>query len=458
MTREDLSRLSVAELIDLVLRLQSRLEQLEAERRRPAKTPANSSVPPSQGQKANSPSADAGAPARGPKSGHRGVTRAAMAEPTLRVELTVPRCGCCGAELAGGEQTPVERRQVVDLPPVAPVVIEAVAHQARCPHCGETTVAPFPPAFPAPQSFGARVQALVSYLHEVHHVAYGRLRTLLGELWGLSIAAGSLINLVRRTGEALAVPAAAIGEQIRGSPVIGSDETPLRVNGRAWWLWTFQTPTVSYYRIRRDRSAAAITEVLGEAQVAAWVSDLFTAQLCAPAQRFQLCLAHQLRDLQWAIDCGDTLFAPALRELLQAALSLAAARPSIDAPLFAHLHQVIEAACDALLLVDSPNAEGSKLQRRYRRHRDKLFLFLERADVPPTNNASERALRTAVVHRKVTGGFRSEWAPSSYCALLSVLETAKKQGQSLLDVLLHTINRPLPSLPSSDSRPAQQAT
>lgn len=472
MTREELARLSRDELIEVVLRLRQtiagfpadleqvrhRISELEEQLRRPAKTPENSSVPPSQGQKANQPPADPSAPARGPKNGHRGATRAASAEPTMRVELRVPCCGCCGADLAAVEQTPTERRQVVELPPVKPVVIEAVAHQALCPQCGETTVAPFPPAFPAPQSFGPRVQATVSYLHEVHHVAYGRLRTLLGELWGLSIAAGSLINLVRRTGEALAVPAAAIRELIRSSPVIGSDETPMRVNGRTWWLWTFQTPAVSYYRIRRDRSAEAIKEVLGETQVEAWVSDLFSAQLCAPAQRFHMCLAHQLRDLQWAIDCGDTPFAPALQELLQAALSLAAARPTIDATIFAHLHQVIEAACDALLAVDTPNAEGDKLQRRYRRHRDKLFLFLERADVPPTNNGSERAVRTAAVHRKVMGGFRSEWAPSSYSALLSVVETAKKQRQSILEVLLQTINRPLPSLPTACPLPAEQAT
>jgi transposase len=59
-----------------------------------------------------------------------------------------------------------------------------------------------------------------------------------------------------------------------------------------------------------------------------------------------------------------------------------------------------------------------------------LFVFLDRTDVEPTNNVAERALRPAVIHRKVTGGFRSQWGAEAYVALASVIDTAKLQGQS----------------------------
>jgi transposase len=60
------------------------------------------------------------------------------------------------------------------------------------------------------------------------------------------------------------------------------------------------------------------------------------------------------------------------------------------------------------------------LQNRFRLHREKLLTFLDYPDVPPTNNASEQAIRTSVIHRKVTNGFRSaEWVrrPMRICSL-----------------------------------------
>ena len=91
---------------------------------------------------------------------------------------------------------------------------------------------------------------------------------------------------------------------------------------------------------------------------------------------------------------------------------LAAARPQLEPAVFSRLHRAIETLCDGLLAVDTPHPEGVKLQRRYRKHCDKRFLFLERADVPPAGyplgDASEWALRNTVVHRKVAGGFRSD--------------------------------------------------
>jgi transposase len=60
--------------------------------------------------------------------------------------------------------------------------------------------------------------------------------------------------------------------------------------------------------------------------------------------------------------------------------------------------------------------------------RDSLFTFLEHPDAPPDNNGSERDLRPMVVHRKVTGGFRSAWGPDLCAAVTSVVGTAARRG------------------------------
>jgi len=463
MTRAELERLPAAALIDLILQqqetivaLQARLAAHEEQLRRPPKTPDNSSVPPSQGRKANTPARQPGAAKRGPRSGHPGRSRP-PGEPTDWLELRVAACDGCGCDLTGEPQAPAERRQVVELPLIRPLIIEAVAHRVICPDCGQAHTAAFPAPFTAPQVFGARVQAAVAYLHEVHHVAYERLQRVLADLFTLPVAAGSLVNMVRRTGTALAGAAEVIVARLRQSPVIGSDETPMRLDGRGGWAWTFQTPELSVYVIAPSRGASVIRQTLGEAHPEVWNSDCFSAQLAAPAARFQICIPHQQRDLRFAVDCGDKTFAPAMRELFTAAVTLADARASLSPEIFARLHQHIEAACDALLAQDTPNAEGRKLQARYRRHRDKLFVFLERADVPPDNNGSERALRTTVVHRKVTGGFRSDWAPEAYSTIATVVETAKKQGHDIFATLLSAADRPLPATtgpPLASSLPA----
>jgi transposase len=450
MTREELQRLSVAELVELVLhwqasvqQLQARITELEAQVGRPKKTPSNSSVPPAQPYKANRSEPVEGGPKRGPKEGHRGATRAA-AEPDVKIAAKVERCDRCGHELGAAEHRPVERRQVVEIPPMQPIIIEAEIYQVQCPACGQRHTATFPAAFTAPQAFGPRIQTLATYLHQVHHVPYGRLETMMGEVFGLEIAAGSLVNWVRRTGVALEGQAEAIRLEVIHSAVIGSDETSARVEGCNQWQWVFRTPQASYYVIVPSGGAQVIRDVLGQARPEVWLSDLWSAQQKAPAEPFQLCHSHQLRDLEYARQCGDTVFAPAMQELLRRSEALAKEREDLEAEEFERRKQAIYTECAHLLAEDTAHAEGSRLQKRYRQHQGKLFVFLERPDVPFDNNGSERDLRNSVVHRKVTGGFRSDWAPKTFATITTVVETAKKRGEGVFQTLLRGIGRSLP--------------
>ena len=119
----------------------------------------------------------------------------------------------------------------------------------------------------------------------------------------------------------------------------------------------------------------------------------------------------------------------------------------------ARRRQPIENATDRLVFDHYVAAKtaAARLQKRYRTHRDSLYVFLERTDVAPTNNSSERDLRPSVIHRKVIGGFRSAWGAEASAIRTSILATARKQGRNLLDAFL-ALAGPSP-LQSNPARP-----
>jgi transposase len=439
MSDDELLHLSPAEVVAHVRRLEARIAELEAElaqRGGPPKTPANCSMPPSTGFKRERPPGEGAK--RGPPFGHRGTSRPRGA-PDWIVLCQPTHCGGCGADLAAAPQARVGTSQVVELPPVQPVVLEAWRYEATCPHCGTTTAAAYPAGFEPTRVFGPHLDAQWTYLHEQHHVSYARLARLGQDLWQLGISQGALANALRRAAERLRSQATAIGHDVRGSPVIGSDETSARVAGRTHWQWVVQTPTASYHVIGPRRNGAVVEEFLGDAEPETWVSDLWKPQLNAPAARHQVCLAHQLRALQYAVDKEQSGWARDCQALLRQAIHRAHQRDAGTLRGAAYMAAVaaIERRCDALLATPVAGAEASRLWVRFREHRDSLFVFLYDAAVPPTNNASEQALRHSVVHRKVTGGFRSDWGADAHAIVTTVLDTARKRGEDLL-ATLHT--------------------
>ena len=424
---------------------QARIAELEAELARrggPPKTPENSSTPPSKGWKRERRPANEGAK-RGPPFGHLGSSRQ-RAEPD-GVVLCQPRhCTQCGQDLAGVPHERVGTSQVVELPPVQPVVLEAWRYAATCSTCGATTTADYPAGFEPTRVFGPHLEALWTYLHEQHHVSYARLAALGRDLWRLAVSQGALANALRRVATRLQPEAAAIGGQVRASPTIGSDETSARVDGRTYWQWVFQTPTASYHVIVPRRNGAVVQEFLADAAPQTWVSDLWKPQLGAAAARHQICLAHQLRDLQYVVDHEQSAWAQDCQALFRLAIHRAHQRDAgtLRGAAYTAAVAAIERRCDALLATPVAGAEASRLWVRFREHREHLFVFLDDPTVPPTNNASEQALRPSVVHRKMSGGFRSEWGAEAHAICATVLDTARKCGDDLLATLQTALGPP----------------
>jgi transposase len=474
MSDAELVSLSPAALVALVRALEAELAAVRAELaalreqvRPPAKTPENSSVPPAKAFKRDRAArhraakvAGEPAPKRGPKHGHPGTSRARVAATAVDVVLPCRplACGACGHALPRTGGQVVGRRQVIELPPIRPLVIEARRYRLHCGHCQHHTVGVYPSGFGTQGRFGPQLQAQLALWHEQQHVGYDRLVGLLQEVFGLTISEGAVVDAVARVGAALAPAAAAIAATVRQAPVVGSDETSARVDGVNYWEWVFQTDTAAYHVIQRRRNTEVVLSFLNGATPQVWVSDLWKPQLLAPTAAYQICLAHQLRDLKYAIDAergearaGPRAWAQTCRALLQEAIHLRHQEQAgqLSPAAFASAVTAVETTCDQLLTETLPPGWSADLQRRFVVHRPGLLLFLHRADVPPTNNASERSLRPSVVHRKVTGGFRSETAAQAYASLRTVADTARKRGQSVYAQLLQAMGAPLAGLPAN---------
>jgi transposase len=279
-------------------------------------------------------------------------------------------------------------------------------------------------------------------------VSYARLVEMLDGLFGLKVSEGAIANMLARAAKPFAAAADKIAAEVRKAEVIASDETSARVKGLTWWQWTFGCATAVYHLIAPTRGKCVPTDFLAGARPKMWLSDRLPAQL-RHAEEHQFCLAHLIRDAQYAIDHGDTVFAPAFKALLQDACAVGRRRPDLaDATIAAHRRR-LERQLERLLALKPTDAEGRKLRDAVALDcRDKLLVFLKRRDAEPTNNESERALRPSVIFRRVTNGFRSLWGAKLYADLRSIVETGRRNGRSALTAIREALaGRSEPAIP-----------
>jgi transposase len=463
-TGDQLDQISHTDLVALVKELIARIERLEEENRQlkaeierlkqPPATSKNSSQPPSRDQKSNRPP-DKPKKKHGPPFGHKRSVRELIDNPDRTISAKVEQCEQCQLNLHGIEPEKIVRRQVTELPEYRPIVIETQQHEVVCPDCQCLNRGQLPFALEAERYFGPRLEATVVYLKQQQHLSYERIVQTVREMFGLELSEGAIASIIARAGKRAAVEAAEIKKQVISSPVIKSDETSARVGGDNFWHWVFIGASAIYHLIAPRRNAKVIEDLMGEARAEVWVCDCFSAQLKAPAAVFQLCLQHQLRDLQRILDRKpNSVWAAEMQTLFRKAIHLNNRNdcPKPQLTLTGYMRRVseVENNLDALLNRRLSDSGERKLQNRFLLHRDKLLTFLYYPGVPPTNNQSEQALRTAVIHRKVTNGFRSDWGADAYADLLSVIATSKIKGQRVFETLVNLMGHPvLPYLDAS---------
>jgi transposase len=249
--------------------------------------------------------------------------------------------------------------------------------------------------------------------------------------------------MLARASAPLTAAATVIAAQVTTSDVIASDETSVRVMKKTCWEWVFVSAVAVLHVIRPSRGADVVRALFGGMRPRVWVSDSLASQR-GHADLWQVCLAHLLRDAQYAIDCGDDTFSAAFKRLLLRAIAIGRRREALQDTTLRQYRADLDRRLDRVLALPRRGETAEKLRRRIARDREHLFVFVTDRGVPATNNVSERALRPSVIFRKVTNGFRSEWGADTYAAFRSVVSTAKANGRSTLGDLHRTLAVALP--------------
>jgi len=427
----------------LITKLLQKIESLEKELSfyRTKKHSGNSSIPPSQdpfrAKRTESLRRSSGLPPGG-QSGHEGSCLEMVSDPTEIVEHQPHYCQCCGNDLSNATCEFVGKRQVIDLPVVKPLVIEHRIYNKRC-ICGHITQSEYPVEAHSPVCYGNRIQATTAYLHARQYVPFERMREMYSDMFGLSISSGCLVNMIQNFADKALNVYETIRQYVSESKVVGADETGTCIKGKNGWTWVFQTPRATYIHSDKSRGKAVVDRLFPQGfPKTTLVHDCWQPYFNVHVKGHQICTAHLLRELKYLGKLyPQQTWTRDFTSLLGSALEL---KNSLSPPHYLQPlpeRTKLEEQLDSLLC-QTINQEHEKLKafkERIIRYRNYLFPFLYNWEIPPDNNASERAVRTFKVKQKVSGLFRSEEGAKAFAVIRSVIDTTIKNTQNVMTAL-----------------------
>jgi len=388
--------------------------------------------------------------AAGGQPGHPGHHRELLPIERVNaiVDLAPEACRECARRLHARHTVGDPRRhQVTELPPIAAHITEYRCHRRQCPDCGTITLAPLPDEHA--MQFGPQLTALIAYLTVVCRMPRLVVQRFLEGALQIPISLGSTQNAWEETSAAVAAPYAELETALRHEAVVNADETGHRTNGEKRWLWAFVARTFVLYRIAASRGSDVLQVVLGATFAGILGSDRLPAYLKYVVGQRQFCWAHVTRNLLSAFDLATT---PAAKRFCREALALdrrlfrlwhrfrgdpaARGSPLTRAELITKVLP-IEKRLFALgeRYLDAANADVRNLAHAFFVHNQHFFTFVHDEGVEPTNNAAERALRTAVQWRKIMFGTRSDEGERAVERLLTIVRTCQLQHLNALAYL-----------------------
>ena len=423
--------------------LEAKIEELEA---RLNKTPQNSSLPPStQHPHAKPPAAKAKSKnKRGGQPGHPKHQRPLL--PTEQCDdvqsLKPTECRRCGEKLRGADTEPL-RHQVWELPEIKPIVTEYRRHRLTCPGCGETTCAALPPGVPQGQS-GPRLIALVGLLMAYFRQSKRRTALFLEALLNQPCCPSLTVKMQTQVTTALRPAYEELVAQLPAQSELGMDESPTKEGPHKAWLWTAVAGAMTVFGVRLSRAATLIEEWLGTKFTGVITCD--RAKMYWAHGRLQWCWAHLKRDFQALADSSDPTVKRLGRDLLRPTGELfklwARYRDgTLSRREWLRQMQPIRRKIDALLLRGdfSGSARLHGMCGPLYNYSDRLWTFLDVPRIQPTNNASERALRHAVIWRKLSFGTQSAAGSRFVETMLTTIETCRQQQRNVFEFVTQSV-------------------
>jgi transposase len=333
---------------------------------------------------------------------------------------------------------------VVELPEIRPDVTDYELHELSC-ECGARTRASLPAGVPQ-SAFGPRLTAAVALCTSRFHMPKRMAQEFLRDMLGIEVALGSISKMEQAVSEAIAVPVEEARAAVREQLVAHQDETGWREGiadgrkGRAW-LWVAVTALVTVFRIARSRGAEVTKEMLGEDFRGFLVVDRWAAYRWVARGMRQLCWAHLLRDFCCFAERGGPGGKIGEQLLQRAAIMFRWWHRIRDGTLtrrtFQRRMKPVERSVARLLrkaaVCGDAKIEG--MAKDILKHEPALFTFVYAEGVEPTNNKAERALRNAVIWRKISFGTDSERGSRFVERILTVTTTLRQQQRHALSFL-----------------------
>ena len=364
------------------------------------------------------------------------------------VESECPRCG---GELDEGR---VEEASITDLPEVVrPRVRLFRVGVRRCKACGATTRGRHPDL--APDQRGATAHRLGSrLLAAAHHLHYGlgvpvrKLPALFDTLVGVRLTQGAItLDALKKAAGAVGATYRDLCESIREAPYVHTDDTGWRQGGSPAWLMAFETDAATIYQIRPRHRNEEVRERIPADYRGVMITDRGTSYDAAELAgvKKQKCLAHVLRSLSEVLEAktrGARRFAKRLKTLLKQALAMWRERRAgpVVADFATRLRGLKWSITDHLRVRSLGDRDNQRLLNELGRCHDagSLVRFLDDPSIEPTNNRAERALRPAVIARKVSQCTKNARGTRAFEAWTSVIRTASRTatGPDLLDALV----------------------
>jgi len=409
-----------AELREMVAKLVTRIEELEkklAEKQPPTKPDPPPFVKPNGKKRRRKP---------GRPEGHEGCSREKPPVADEEKSLTITSCPDCGGALAAPSE--VREHTQEDIVPAKKKVTVYRRYRYWCPCCKKLVEAPAAEGEIPNGRIGPVAVAWSVMLKQSIGVPYGKTARLLEDLCGLRVSPGALALAAQRVAHRLSPEVAFLREAIRGSPAVNVDETGWRVCGRNNWLWAFVTDRLTLYRVAPSRAGRIAAEELGKDFGGVVVADFFSAYNKLPGEQ-QKCTVHLLRELRECDKKNKTAefaaFRKKLKRIIADAMRLVAREDFAPA---SHEEQIWRLHDRALSLgsAEYKNPDCRRIAKRLRQHAGSLFTFLFHPGVvTPDNNRAERAIRPAVVLRKISGGSRSAAGANASADLMSLSQTCR---------------------------------
>jgi transposase len=447
----------LVQMAEMRAAMQAEIDELKAQVKR--LTPQNSSVPPSTQHPHARPTPKPKSKSkrkRGGQKGHRRAVRELV--PVERCAEVIPlrpdNCRRCGEGLSGTDPEPI-RHQVWELPEIEPIITEYQRHRITCGCCGAITCATLPVGVPTGQ-FGARLLAFAGLLMGHFRQSKRRAAMFLADLLNMPCCAATTVKMQNRVSAALKQPYEDLKALLASEKQLFMDESPTMQANQKAWLWAAVTSTYAVFAIFASRAATALPKLLGDSF--SGIINCDRAKMYWRAKRLQWCWAHLKRDFQALVDHHDHQVKRLGRDLsrqmnIMFILWHRYRDKEIPWKTFQKEMQPVRDEVNALLLRGefSGNKRLIGMCRELYDHREWLWTFVDNEGIEPTNNTAERALRPAVIYRKLSFGTQSESGSRFIERMLTVSETCRLQNRSPFQWLVAAVtanleNRPAPAL------------